>query len=109
MGDSLVQARPKRLSNLYNEPPLGEGKTSRSGEGSMQLLELMDICTKLSGKVTVLKNELNSTKDVYNKALITLTKRVKKLKNKLKHKRRRAVVESSKDEEARLDKEGSPK
>nr|GEX60120.1 putative ribonuclease H-like domain-containing protein [Tanacetum cinerariifolium] len=82
---SCGQARPKRLSNLHNEPPLGEGK------------------------VTVLKNELNSTKDVYKKALITLTKRVKKLKNKLKHKRRRAVVESSKDEEARLDKEDSPK
>nr|GEZ61352.1 hypothetical protein [Tanacetum cinerariifolium] len=85
MGDSLVQARPERLSNLPNEPPLGEGK------------------------VTALENELKSTKVVYNKALIILTKRVKKLEKKLKHKRRRAVVDSSKDEEASLDKEDSPK
>nr|GEY89708.1 hypothetical protein [Tanacetum cinerariifolium] len=75
----------------------------------MQLLELMDICRKLSDKVTALENELKITKVVYNKALITLTKRVKKLENKLKHKRRRAVVDSSEDEEASLDKEDSPK
>nr|GEU42122.1 retrotransposable element Tf2 [Tanacetum cinerariifolium] len=104
-----IQARPERLSNLPNEPPLREGNTSRSREGSMQLLELMDICTKLSNKVTALENELKSTKAVYNKALITLTKRVKKLEKKLKHKRRNAVVDSSKDEEASLDKEDSPK
>nr|GEY69343.1 hypothetical protein [Tanacetum cinerariifolium] len=77
-GDSPVQARPERLSNLPNEPPLGE------------------------------ENKLKSTKAVYNKALITLTKRVKKLEKNLKHKKRRAVVDSSKDEEASLDKEDSP-
>nr|GEU86733.1 copia protein [Tanacetum cinerariifolium] len=104
-----IQARPKRLSNLPNQPPLGEGNTSQSGEGSMQLLELMDICIKLSDKVTTLENELKSTKAVYNKALITLTKRIKKLEKKLKHKRRKAVVDSLKDEEASLNKEDSPK
>nr|GFA90635.1 hypothetical protein [Tanacetum cinerariifolium] len=86
-----------------------EGNTTRSGEDSMQLLELKDICTKLSDKVTALENELKSTKAVYNKALITLTKRVKKLEKKLKHKRRRAVVDSLEDEEASLDREDSPK
>nr|GEW30648.1 hypothetical protein [Tanacetum cinerariifolium] len=109
MGDSLVQARPKRLSNLPNEPPLGEGNTSQSGEGSIHLLELMAICINLSDKVTHLENELTSTKAVYNKALITLTKRVKKLEKKLKHKRRRAVIDSSKEEEASIDHEDSPK
>nr|GEZ79751.1 hypothetical protein [Tanacetum cinerariifolium] len=79
------------------------------GEGNMQILELMDICTKLPSKVTTLENELKSTKAIYNKALITLIKRVKKLEFKLKHKRRRAVVNSSEDEEASLDKEDSPK
>nr|GEZ04015.1 hypothetical protein [Tanacetum cinerariifolium] len=108
IGDSPVQARPERLSNLPNELPLGEGKTSRSGEGSIQLLELMAICTKLSDKVTHLENELTSTKAVYNKAPITLTKRVKKLKKKLQHKRRRAVIDSL-EEEATLDHEDSPK
>nr|GEV00851.1 hypothetical protein [Tanacetum cinerariifolium] len=50
-----------------------------------------------------------NSKAVYNKALITLTKRVKKLEKKLKHKRRRAVIDSSKDEDASLDKKDSPK
>ncbi|GKA30802.1 hypothetical protein Tco_0717107 [Tanacetum coccineum] len=109
MGGSSVQARPERLSNLPNEPPLGEGNTSRSREGSMQLLELMDICTKQLDKVTTLENELSSTKDVYNKVLITLTKRVKKLERKLKLERRIAVVDSSKDEEASLHSEDSSK
>nr|GEX82235.1 hypothetical protein [Tanacetum cinerariifolium] len=106
---SLVQARSERLSNLPNELPLKEGNTSRSREGSMQLLELIDICTKLSDKVIALENELKSTKTVYNKALITLTKRVKELEKNLKHKRKRTVVDSSEDEEASLDKEDSPK
>nr|GEV02910.1 reverse transcriptase domain-containing protein [Tanacetum cinerariifolium] len=61
-------------------------------------------------KVTVLVKELISTKAVYNKALFTLTKRVKKLEKKLKHKRRRAVVDSLEDEEANFKaREGSSK
>nr|GEV15743.1 hypothetical protein [Tanacetum cinerariifolium] len=75
IGDSLVQARPKRLSNFPDEPPLGE--------------------------VTSLENELTRTKDVYNKALITLTKRVKKLEKQLKHRGRRAVIDFSDDAEPR--------
>nr|GEZ74213.1 hypothetical protein [Tanacetum cinerariifolium] len=109
IGDSLVHARPERLSNLPNEPPLREGNTSRSMEGSIQLLELMAICTKLSDKLTHLENELTSTKAVYSNVLITLNKRVKKLEKKLKHKRRRSVIDSLKEEEASLDHEDSPK
>nr|GEW53150.1 hypothetical protein [Tanacetum cinerariifolium] len=86
LGDKPVQARPERLSNLPNDPPLREDK------------------------VTHLENELTSTKAVYNKDLITLTKRVKKLEKKLKHKRSKAVIDSSKEEEeASLDHEDSPK
>ncbi|GJW65725.1 hypothetical protein Tco_0117609 [Tanacetum coccineum] len=62
-----------------------------------------------SGKVTALENELSSTKSVHNKALITLTKRVKKLEKKLKLKRRSAVIDSSHDEEASLHNEDSSK
>nr|GEZ85151.1 hypothetical protein [Tanacetum cinerariifolium] len=97
------------LSNLPNEPPLRKGNTSRSGECSMQYLELMEICTKLSKKVTSLENELTSTKAVYNKALITLIKRIKNSKKQLKHKRRRAVIDSLNDAESSLDAEDSPK
>ncbi|GKA91161.1 hypothetical protein Tco_0813031 [Tanacetum coccineum] len=109
MRGSSVQARPERLSNLPNEPPLGEGNTSRSREGSMKLLELMDICTKLSSKATTLENELSSTKAIHNKALITLTKRVKKLEKKLKLKRRSEVVDSLENEEASLHNKDSSK
>ncbi|GJV26441.1 ribonuclease H-like domain-containing protein [Tanacetum coccineum] len=101
----IAQARPERLSNLPNEPPLREGNTSRSGEGSMQLLELINICTTQSIKVTALEAKLKTTKAVYNKSLITLTKRVKKLENKLKLKKRSVIVDSSDDEEASLAKE----
>nr|GEX51275.1 hypothetical protein [Tanacetum cinerariifolium] len=80
-GGVLVQSMPERLSNLPNKPTLGEA----------------------------LENELKSTKVVYNKAFITLTKRVNNLEKKLKHKRRRVVFDSSKDEEASLYKEDSPK
>nr|GEU86785.1 ribonuclease H-like domain-containing protein [Tanacetum cinerariifolium] len=80
MGDNPVQARPERLSNLPNEPPLREDK------------------------VTTLENELTSTKAIYNTSLITLTKGVKKLEKKLKHQRRRAIIVSSKDEEGTKDK-----
>nr|GEW68389.1 hypothetical protein [Tanacetum cinerariifolium] len=87
----------------------GNGNTSRSGEGSMQYLELMEICTKLSKKVTSLENEINRTKVVYNKAIITLTKRVKKLEKKLKHKGRKGFIDSSDDAKPSLDAEDSPK
>ncbi|GJR42752.1 putative ribonuclease H-like domain-containing protein [Tanacetum coccineum] len=62
-----------------------------------------------SESVTSLENELTRTKVVYNKALLTLTKRVKKLEKQLKHKRSRVVIHSSEDEEPSLDVEDSPK
>ncbi|GJU12221.1 hypothetical protein Tco_1134617, partial [Tanacetum coccineum] len=78
-----TKARPKRLSNLLHDLPLPG--------------------------VTSLEDELTSTKAVYNKAFITLTKRVKKLEKQLKHKKRRAVINSLEDEEPILDVEDSPK
>nr|GEV98262.1 choline/ethanolaminephosphotransferase 1 [Tanacetum cinerariifolium] len=61
------------------------------------------------GEVTTLENELSSTKAVYHKAFVTLTKRVKKLQTQLKQKRSNAVIHSSDDEEPSLDTEDSPK
>ncbi|GJS90414.1 hypothetical protein Tco_0773050 [Tanacetum coccineum] len=54
-------------------------------------------------KVTALEDKLGSIKAVYNKSLITLTKRVKKLETNLKLKRRSKIVDSSEDKEASLD------
>ncbi|GJX86344.1 putative ribonuclease H-like domain-containing protein [Tanacetum coccineum] len=57
--DSFTTSHPTpTLSPMPNEPPLGEGNISRSGESSMQLLELMELCTKLSDKVTSLEDDL---------------------------------------------------
>nr|GEU39099.1 hypothetical protein [Tanacetum cinerariifolium] len=83
--------------------PLTRGYTPGSDEGRLKLLELMNICTTLSNKVTTLKNELSSTKAVYHKSFITLTKRVKKLKTQLNQKKSRAVIYSSDEEEPSLD------
>nr|GEV54305.1 hypothetical protein [Tanacetum cinerariifolium] len=69
----------------------------------------MNICTTLFNRVTTLENELSSTKAIYHKAFITLTKRVKKLKTQLKQKRSRAVIHFSYEEEPSLDIEDSPK
>ncbi|GJX51083.1 hypothetical protein Tco_0850402 [Tanacetum coccineum] len=107
MHDGL--ARPKRLSNLLHDLPLPGGYTPVSDESSKKLNELTELCTKLYAKVTSLEDELTSTKAVYNKAFITLTKRVKKLEKQLKHKKRKVVINSSEDEEPILDVEDSPK
>nr|GEW04101.1 hypothetical protein [Tanacetum cinerariifolium] len=106
-----TKATPSGPSSLKTslKGGLGEGNTSRSGEGSMQLLELMETCTKLSNRVTTLENELITTKAVYNKAFITLTKRVKKLETQLKKKRSKADIHSSDKEQPSLDAEDSPK
>ncbi|GJW63487.1 ribonuclease H-like domain-containing protein [Tanacetum coccineum] len=83
--DSFTTSHPTQTpSPMPNEPPLGEGNTSRSGEGSMQLLELTELCTKLSDKVTSLEDDLKQTKKIYGKALTKLVKKVKHLEAKLK-------------------------
>ncbi|GJY85654.1 hypothetical protein Tco_0499680 [Tanacetum coccineum] len=41
-----------------NDPPLSRGYTLRSGEDSMKLLELMELCTKLSDLVSKKKREM---------------------------------------------------
>nr|GEY99900.1 ribonuclease H-like domain-containing protein [Tanacetum cinerariifolium] len=85
------------------------GYTPRSNEVRLKLDELMDIYTTLSNKVTTIETKLSSTKVVYHKAFITLTKRVKKLEIQLKQKRSRIVIHSSDEEEPSLDIEDSPK
>nr|GFD32031.1 hypothetical protein [Tanacetum cinerariifolium] len=91
------------------DSPLTGGYTPESDEGRLKLKELMNLCTTLSNRVTTLENELSSTKDVYHKAFITLTKRVKKLETQLKQKRSRAVIYSSDEEEPSVDIKDSTK
>ncbi|GJU09285.1 hypothetical protein Tco_1131681 [Tanacetum coccineum] len=46
--DVDAQTRFETTSKESNDPPLSRGYTLRSGEDSMKLLELMELCTKLS-------------------------------------------------------------
>nr|GEW85402.1 hypothetical protein [Tanacetum cinerariifolium] len=93
---------------LYDSPLTG-GYTPGSDEGRLKLEELMNLCIILLNRVTTFENKLSSTKAVYHKAFITLTKRVKKLEIQLKQKRSRAVIHSSDEEEPSVDIKDSPK
>ncbi|GJT01640.1 hypothetical protein Tco_0822809 [Tanacetum coccineum] len=73
------------LSSLMpHDLPLSGGHTPGSDEGSKKLNELMELCTKLSEKVTSLEDDLKHTKKLYGKALTKLVKKVKQLEAKLK-------------------------
>ncbi|GJR27836.1 putative ribonuclease H-like domain-containing protein [Tanacetum coccineum] len=48
LGDVDAQTRFETTSKLSNDPPLSRGYTLRSGEDSTKLLELMELCTKMS-------------------------------------------------------------
>ncbi|GKA15882.1 hypothetical protein Tco_0695629 [Tanacetum coccineum] len=80
LGDRPAQTRFERLSKQSNDPPLSRVNTLRSGEDSMKLNELMEICTRLSERVLALEN----IKTAQNLEIINLKKRVKKLEKKKK-------------------------
>ncbi|GJW92247.1 hypothetical protein Tco_0169800 [Tanacetum coccineum] len=63
-----------------NEPPLSIVNTLGSGEDSMKLQELMDLCTKLSDRVLDLEN----VKDAQALEINKLKKRIKKLESEKK-------------------------
>nr|GEV11665.1 hypothetical protein [Tanacetum cinerariifolium] len=92
----------------YDLPLIG-GYTLGSDEGRLKQEELMDLCTTLSNRVSTLENKLSSTKVVYHKAFITLTKKVKKLETQLKQKSIRAIIHSPDEEELSLYIKDSPK
>ncbi|GKA22147.1 hypothetical protein Tco_0708109 [Tanacetum coccineum] len=80
LGDRPTQTRFERLSKQSNDPPLSRVNTLRSGEDSMKLQELMDLCTKLSERVLALEN-IKMAQDL---EITNLKKRVKKLEKKKK-------------------------
>ncbi|GKG11181.1 hypothetical protein Tco_0342581, partial [Tanacetum coccineum] len=83
------------------DSPLSGGHTPRSDEGNKKLNEFTELCTKLSDKVTSLKDDLRQTKKIYGKALTKLVKKVKHLEAKLKSttERRKARMVIFDDEE----------
>ncbi|GKE30412.1 hypothetical protein Tco_1445796 [Tanacetum coccineum] len=58
--------------------------TLGSGKDSLKLRELMDLCTKLIDKVTILENALKQSKESHAQTLTMLIKKVKRLEDKLK-------------------------
>ncbi|GKA48339.1 putative reverse transcriptase domain-containing protein [Tanacetum coccineum] len=56
MGDIIAQTRFDNVSKLSNDPLLARGNTLRSGEDSLKLNELMELCTNLQQRVLDLEN-----------------------------------------------------
>ncbi|GJZ74511.1 hypothetical protein Tco_0638976, partial [Tanacetum coccineum] len=106
MGDTIAQTRFENVSKLSNDPLLARGNTLRSGEDSLKLNELMELCTNLQTRVL----DLEKTKTTQAEEIVSLKRRVKKLEQKKRsrtHGLKRlykvgltARVESSRDEES---------
>ncbi|GKF09804.1 hypothetical protein Tco_0044028 [Tanacetum coccineum] len=105
MGDTIAQTRFENVSKLSNDQLLARGNTLQSGEDSLKLNELMELCTNLQQMVL----DLETTKATQANEIASLKRRVKKLEKKDRsrtHKLKRlykvgvsARVESSRDEE----------
>ncbi|GJU26472.1 putative ribonuclease H-like domain-containing protein [Tanacetum coccineum] len=80
LGDRPAQTRFERLSKQSNDPPLSGVNTPGSGEDRLKIMELMEICTKLSDRVLALEN----VKTAQDLEITSLKKRVKKLEKKKK-------------------------
>ncbi|GKA37957.1 hypothetical protein Tco_0724522 [Tanacetum coccineum] len=78
----MAGSLPKNYKS--NDPPLTKGYILVSGEDSLKLIELMDLCTKLIDKVTILENALKQFMESHAKTLTMLMKKVKRLEDKLK-------------------------
>ncbi|GJZ97375.1 hypothetical protein Tco_0669828 [Tanacetum coccineum] len=70
LGDRPAQTRFERLSKQSNDPPLSGVNTPGSGEDRLKIMELMEICTKLSDRVLALENvktaqDLEITNEVF--------------------------------------------
>ncbi|GJU71907.1 hypothetical protein Tco_1263312 [Tanacetum coccineum] len=106
MEDTIVQTRFKNVSKLSNDTLLARGNTLQSGEDSLKLNELMELCTNLQQRVL----DLETTKTTQANEIASLKKRVKKLKHKKRSRTHRlkrlykvgltARVESFRDEES---------
>ncbi|GJU20094.1 hypothetical protein Tco_1153436 [Tanacetum coccineum] len=68
----------ENVSNLSYDPLLTRGNTLRSGEDSLKLKELMELCTNLQNRVL----DLEKTKTTKDNEIVKLKMRVKKVKQK---------------------------
>ncbi|GJT45566.1 hypothetical protein Tco_0954281 [Tanacetum coccineum] len=84
-----------------HDSPLHAVHSHGSDEGSLKLIELTNLVTKLSERIGVLEDDLKKTKQTYSAAVTKLILRVKKLEAKVKAgtARKRARVVLSEDDE----------
>ncbi|GJT12350.1 hypothetical protein Tco_0859392 [Tanacetum coccineum] len=78
MGDTIAQTRFENVSTQSYDPLLARGNTLRSGEDSLKLKELMELCTNLQQRVL----DLEKTKTTQAEEIVSLKRRVKKLEQK---------------------------
>ncbi|GKC22520.1 hypothetical protein Tco_1024670 [Tanacetum coccineum] len=78
MGDTIAQTRFENVSKLSNDLLLAKGNTVRSGEDSLKLKELMELCTNLQQRIL----DLDKTKITQAEEIVSLKRRVKKLEQK---------------------------
>nr|GEV39741.1 RNA-directed DNA polymerase, eukaryota [Tanacetum cinerariifolium] len=78
MRDTVAQTRSERVSKISNDILLAGVNTPQSGEDSLKLNELMELCTKLQQRVL----DLETIKTTQALETDNLKKRVKKLERK---------------------------
>ncbi|GKE11714.1 hypothetical protein Tco_1415265, partial [Tanacetum coccineum] len=78
LGDTIAQTRFENVSKLSNDSLLARGNTLQSDEDSLKLTQLMELYTNLQEQVL----DLEKTKTTQAKKIISLKRRVKKLKQK---------------------------
>ncbi|GKD91125.1 hypothetical protein Tco_1366632 [Tanacetum coccineum] len=78
MGDTIAQTGFENVSKLSNDPLVARGNTLQSGEDSLKLKELMELCTNLQNRVI----DLEKTKTSQAQEITSLKRRVKRLEKK---------------------------
>ncbi|GJT50134.1 hypothetical protein Tco_0976291 [Tanacetum coccineum] len=79
MGNTIAQTRLENVSKTSNDPLLARGNILRSGEDSLDLNELMELCKILQQMVL----DLETTKTTQANEIASLEKRVKKLERRM--------------------------
>ncbi|GJW33729.1 hypothetical protein Tco_0053761 [Tanacetum coccineum] len=85
IGDTIAKTGFENVSKLSNDPLLVRGNIHRSGEDSLKLKELMELCTNLQNIVI----DLEKTKTSQAQGIISLKRRVKRLEKKNRSKTHR--------------------
>ncbi|GJW13592.1 hypothetical protein Tco_0017725 [Tanacetum coccineum] len=80
IGDTIAQTRFENVSKTSNDPLLARGNILRSGEDSLKLNELMELCTNLQQRVL----DLETTKTTKANEIASLKRRVMKLERRNK-------------------------